>query len=189
MFKKRKRSYSEIVRGLFWPQTGVRRAWLYHMHRLARKNVSPHSLAIGVAAGAFASFTPLIGFHFILAGVLAYLLGGNLLASAVGTAVGNPLTFPFIWLATYNVGAIMMGRETRTAVTVQPDYSMGDAYATGLWAYASELWAKLESVIVPMIIGGIPLGLICAATCYWLVRRVIATLQAARQARRNRHLP
>ena len=57
-------------------------------------------VAAGVAAGAFTSFTPFMGLHFLFAALFAWAIRGNLLASALGTFVGNPLTFPFIWAAT-----------------------------------------------------------------------------------------
>ena len=42
--------------------------------------------------------------HFILALIFAYLIRGNLIAALIGTVVGNPLTFPFIWGLIYQVG-------------------------------------------------------------------------------------
>ena len=36
---------------------------------------------------------------------------GNLIASALGTAVGNPWTFPFIWAWIYTVGYWILGGE------------------------------------------------------------------------------
>ena len=50
------------------------------------------------------SFTPLLGLHFILALIFAYLIRGNLIAALIGTVVGNPLTFPIIWGLIYKVG-------------------------------------------------------------------------------------
>jgi len=91
------------VRNLIWPKMGLSRAWRYVVHRMARLKASPHAIALGFAAGAFASFTPFVGLHFILAGLIAFALRSSILASAIGTVVGNPLTFPFIWLSTYNV--------------------------------------------------------------------------------------
>jgi uncharacterized protein (DUF2062 family) len=66
--------------------------------------VGPRGIALGFAARAFVSFTPFIGVHFILAGLLAFALRASILASAIGTVVGNPVSFPFIWLAAYNLG-------------------------------------------------------------------------------------
>ena len=66
---------------------------------------SPNAIALGFACGSMVSFTPLLGLHFILAIVFAYLIRGNLIAALLGTIVGNPITFPFIWGMIYKVGA------------------------------------------------------------------------------------
>ena len=92
------------VRTFFWPKTGWKRASSYFFHRLARIPGTPYTLAAGFAFGAAASFTPFIGLHFILGGVLAWIIRANFLSSAIGTAVGNPWTFPFIWVGIYEFG-------------------------------------------------------------------------------------
>ena len=121
---RQKHGFARKLREFCWPSIGVRRAWHYRMHRLARMKVSPHQLAIGFAAGAFASFTPFIGFHFLLAALAAFLVRGNLIASAVGTVVGNPVTFPFIWIASYNVGARMLGLSKKDHIEIATDKSI-----------------------------------------------------------------
>jgi len=166
-------------RELCWPSIGVRRAWHYRMHRLARLKVSPHQLAIGFAAGAFASFTPFIGFHFILAALVALVVRGNLIASAVGTVVGNPITFPFIWIASYNVGAAMLGLSTRDEVTLQTDDSV-HFFSDGPVAFVTMLWHAIEPVVWPMVLGGLPLGLACGCVCYWIVRSTLQRFRARR---------
>lgn len=166
-----------------WPSIGVRRAWAYRMHRLSRMNVTPHKLAVGFAAGAFASFTPFIGLHFILAALVALVVRGNLIASAVGTVVGNPVTFPFIWIASYNVGAQMLGLSTREEVTLATDSSVS-MWSDGPVAVAQMLWASVEPVIWPMVLGGIPLGLVCGAICYVLVLVTLRKFRAQRAASR-----
>lgn len=174
-----KSSFAKKFRELCWPSIGVRRAWHYRMHRLARLKVSPHQLAIGFAAGAFASFTPFIGFHFVMAALLAIVLRGSLIASAVGTAVGNPITFPFIWIASYNVGAAMLGLSTRDEVTIETDHTV-HFFSDGPVAVVTMLWRSIEPVLWPMVLGGLPLGLACGFVCYWIVR---ATLQKFRARR------
>ncbi|HEV7418115.1 MAG TPA: DUF2062 domain-containing protein, partial [Tianweitania sediminis] len=73
---------------------GLKRYGRYLLRRLERMTASPHQVAAGAAAGAAVSMFPLIGFHFIFGFVLAFLTRGSMLAAALGTAVGNPLTFP-----------------------------------------------------------------------------------------------
>jgi uncharacterized protein (DUF2062 family) len=180
MFAAREKpSIGRKLREFCWPSIGVRRAWAYRMHRLARLNVSPHTLAIGFAAGAFASFTPFIGLHFILAALAAFVVRGNLIASAVGTVVGNPITFPFIWIASYNVGAQILGIQAKDEVTIATDESVG-FFSDGPIAFASMLWSSVEPVIWPMVLGGLPLGLVCGSICYFLVYGTLSKFKARR---------
>ena len=64
----------------------------------------PESVAIGIAWGVAVSFTPLLGFHLIICYLGTWLMKGNLIAATVGTIIGNPWTFPFIFYLDYKVG-------------------------------------------------------------------------------------
>ena len=64
----------------------------------------PESVAIGMAWGVAVSFTPLLGFHLIICYLGTWLMKGNLIAATVGTIIGNPWTFPFIFYLDYKVG-------------------------------------------------------------------------------------
>jgi uncharacterized protein len=118
------------------------------------------------------SFTPFVGLHFILAGFIAFATGGNIVASAFGTAIGNPLTFPFIWALSYRVGLWVLGH--RDAVAPPIDMS------AGLLAYSKE---ALLPVIKPMLVGAVPLGLIAWVVFYFLVKALVRSFQDARRRR------
>ena len=64
----------------------------------------PESVALGMAWGAAVSFTPLLGFHLIICYLGTWLMRGNLIAATVGTIIGNPWTFPFIFYLDYKLG-------------------------------------------------------------------------------------
>jgi uncharacterized protein (DUF2062 family) len=105
MFLRRnKLTVTSKIRDFFWPKSGWRRSYAYIFYRLARIAGTPYTLAAGFACGAAISFTPFIGLHFILGGILAWVIRANILSSAIGTAIGNPWTFPFIWVGIYEVG-------------------------------------------------------------------------------------
>ena len=169
------------VQNLIWPKMGLSRAWRYLVHRVARLSASPHAIALGFAAGAFASFTPFIGFHFILAGLLAFSLRASVIASAIGTVVGNPVTFPFIWLASYNIGAAILGRATKSELLIDLSSDIGGIVSGGLLSQISSLWRIIEPILFPLLIGGIPLGIACATLCYCLVRVSVEQLKARRK--------
>ena len=46
--------------------------------------------------------------------IIIYFIGGNFIAAVLGTWVGNPASFPFIWLATFNTGNFLLGRMLMT---------------------------------------------------------------------------
>lgn len=110
---------SQKIRSWLWPKRGFKRAWRYLVARLSRLKTTPHAIAAGFASGAAVSFTPLLGLHFVLAFVAAFITRGSMIAAALGTVVGNPITFPFIFAATYWIGA-----RLREFVSAPP----GDAF-------------------------------------------------------------
>jgi len=156
---------------LIWPRLGWRRASTYYGHRVRRLRGSPYKVAAGFACGAAVSFTPLIGFHFALAALIAWLIGGNVIASAIGTAIGNPWTFPVIWLASYRLGAWLLGFE-HLVPEVAPE-GMSISY----------IFDNPEAVFLPMMTGGTLLALAAWAISFWLVRRAVARYQHMRAAR------
>lgn len=188
MFRSsQRRTWFRRLSDVVWPRHGFRRAWNYRMCRLSRLRVCPHRISLGFAAGAFASFTPFIGFHFLLAAALALVMRGNLLASAAGTVVGNPLTFPFIWLATFQIGSAIVGPPAGHVAGMDP-IGLSLAEANDWQGY----WELLGDAIWPMSVGAIPLGLAGAAIsyafCFWSlgkVRRTPASRSAAAEARRR----
>jgi uncharacterized protein (DUF2062 family) len=148
----------------------------YFSKRVLRLTASPHAIALGFAAGAFASFTPFIGLHFILSFVIAYIIGGNMLAAALGTAVGNPLTFPLIWATTYKVGTWVAYGEAKTLSTGDMNRHLGG----GVLEKSIDVILPL---IKPMLIGSVPLGLIAGTLFYFVVFYSVRTYQRARAHR------
>ena len=179
---KYKPSLGARLKNWLWPRRGIRRAWMYAWHRVVRISASPHVIAIGFAAGAFASFTPFVGLHFIVAGLLAIVVGGNVLASALGTFVGNPITFPFIWYATYNLGGLFLGYERRENIDISlPEGTFAKLFTAPGGSFQM-IWELIGPVVTPMFFGGLPLGLMIAAIGYFAVYPGVDSYQ-----RRRRH--
>ncbi len=160
------------VWSFLWPQAGWRRASLYIAHRVRRLPGTPYRIAAGFASGAAVSFTPFIGFHFVFAALLALLLRGNVVASAIGTAVGNPWTFPFIWAWIYTLGQWLMGAEASS-----------DFHETLSLGYIFE--RPLE-VLWPMTLGALPTVVVVWIGLFWPVRGAVAEYQHARRRRMRR---
>ena len=85
----------------------------YYKLRLARLPATSYAVSSGFACGSMVSFTPLLGLHFLLALVFAYILRGNYVAALLGTIIGNPITFPFIWGLTYKIGAFVISNKQK----------------------------------------------------------------------------
>ncbi|HHN72530.1 MAG TPA: DUF2062 domain-containing protein [Thermopetrobacter sp.] len=182
MFARRKRlTLPARIRNFLFPRGGLRRAYTYIWYRARRISATPHKIALGFACGAFVSFTPFIGFHFILAGIAAWLLRGSIIASAFGTSVGNPLTFPFIWWATYNLGGLLLGYESRGEIDIALPHGVWHMLLNDPAAFGRAFWDALGPLILPMTVGAVPLGGLCAAACYFLVRPAVWRYQERRR--------
>ena len=144
LFRRRDKNLWASIQAFIWPKKGVMRGWIYLMMRILRIRSSDYSLSAGFAAGVAVSFTPLIGLHFILGIALAWLIRGNMIMSMIGTAIGNPWTFPLIWALIYAVGTSVLGR------------SPGDTDVTTL-SYELLLNSPGE-VMVSMFTGGLIMG-------------------------------
>lgn len=175
LFRRRKPlGFWGRLRIALWPSRSFSRSFQYFAKRVLRLTATPHAIAAGVAAGVFASCTPLIGFHFILSFVVAYVIGGNLVAAALGTSFGNPLSFPFIWAATYKLGCVILGGEgTREGQHL-------DLHALFRDLDMHQLWAP---VLKPMMVGGLPLGLFFGVVFYVVTYYMVSGFQARRRVR------
>ena len=174
MFKSRhRRSFSGRLIDQIWPKAGFRRAWSYRMHRLARLDGSEHRISIGFAAGAFASFTPFMGLHFLIAALIAFGIRGSVVASAVGTVVGNPLTFPLIWLSAYKVGSFVLGSGPASEAIPS-----AISWASLTSSSSDGLWESIAPVLLPMTVGGAVLGLAFATACYAVIFALMRKLRA-----------
>ncbi len=173
MFRRRgQQGWGSRLRDFVWPQSGFRRASTYVLHRVRRLPGSPYSIAAGFACGAAMSFTPYMGFHILGGGLLAWLIGGNVIAAAIGTVVGNPWTFPFIWIGVYRLGCLMTGCDAGEAL---PD-DLTLAY----------IFDNATAILLPMSVGAIPATVVAWFAFYWPVRELVADYQILRRRRRER---
>lgn len=182
LFKRRSSpSWFEKTRVLLWPRRSFGRSIRYFTKRVLRVNATPYAIAMGVACGAFASFTPLLGLHFILAFGLAFLFRANLIAATLGTAVGNPLTFPLIWASTFRVGRVILGEPVHHRAEPGLDGISGpnDYTVEAVSGFFERAWP----VVKPMLVGSVPLGVTFAVACYAVTYATVLGYQKARAAR------
>ena len=154
-----------------WPRVSWRRSAHYYLKRTLRLSGTPYAIAIGIASGAAVSCAPLIGFHFLVTVAFCWLVRGNMIAGAIGTAVGNPLTFPFIWAATYEIGHRLLRGFSR------------DAPPRLGYDLTHKSWDQLWPVLKPMLVGSVPVGLALGCIVYIIVYKAVAAYQRARRDR------
>lgn len=165
----------ERLKIFFVPRRSYGRSFRYYGKRVLRLSGSPHAVAAGVAAGAAASCTPFIGFHFILSFVVAFFVRGNMLAAAIGTAVGNPLTFPLIWVTTFQIGSRIEALWHEGERARLPPH-LAEAILT-------QGWDAIAPLLTPMVIGAVPLSLTVGLTFYVVTRSSLSFYQRGRRER------
>ena len=204
MFRQRiKPSCFKRICNLVWPNSGWSRYSRYLAYRIARLPGTASSIASGFSIGAAVSFMPFIGFHFILAVILSILTRSNIVASLLGTIIGNPWTFPFIWLWIYTVGNWILGAQEPIYSTNFNMSALWDFIIIGMgylgkglffnyWnietqALLQKLWDIIYEMIFPMIIGCLPTSLIIWILFYFPIRKSVIIYRKNRINKKRRY--
>ena len=194
VFKRRDKPPLLIrLREVLLPRRGWRRGIEYLGHRVRRLPDTPHRIAIGFSCGVYTSFTPFFGLHFFVAAGLARLVRGNMIAGLIGTAVGNPLTFPLIASVSLGLGRRIVGYGVTGRDFSRVSEAFGQAFS-GMWQSLLSLfgrgdseWSKLvpffRDIVLPYFLGGILPGLVASVVAYYLVRPIVAAYQMRRRHR------
>jgi uncharacterized protein len=192
VFKRRDtRSFLRVIGEMLYPRGGWVRAFRYVQHRVRRLPGSPERIGRGIWAGVFTSFTPLFGFHFVVAALIARAMKGNMLAAIMATFFGNPLTFLFIGLTSLKTGYYLLGTEFDEGVHRSFGGKFADAWAD-LWnnllaVFTDRVadWRGLDvffnEVFFPYLVGGLIPGAIAGTVCYYLSVPLIRAYQKHRK--------
>ena len=176
LFRSRSNRLVRATIAFLWPKKGFIRGWTYIAIRILRLRSSDYSLAAGFAAGVFASMTPFLGFHFVIAAGCAWLIRGNVLVSLVGTFAGNPWTIPLFWVGTYTTGSWLLGVDGAEHDISRLDFAL-------LLEYPG-------TVLVSMVLGsfalGLPAGALSLLVGYVFAGRIRSWLQSVRGRRARR---
>ena len=175
LFKRRNRqSFFFHFRNFLWPKAGWKRAFNYIRYRFVRLPGTPYSISAGFACGVAVSFTPLLGFHFVGAALFAWLIRGNLVASALGTAVGNPWTFPFIWLWILNLGRWILGETS----DLSPNIEITN----------TSIVNNIADIMIPMLVGSLIMAPLSWLMAYYPMKYIIVSYRAARKLQITRKM-
>ena len=137
------------------PKTGYTRAFKYLKKRFYRMTDSSYSLAMGFTCGVMLSFTPFVGFHFIIAGFLAYVINASIFMAALGTLVGNPWTFPIMWWASLKIGNSVLGYFQLKNLDITVDMN--------------SIVSSVYSIMIPWLIGSFLISLVFGPPMYFIM--------------------
>lgn len=122
--------------------------------RFVRIRGNPHEIALGFALGIFIGMTPTLGFQMAMAVFLAALFKWNKISAAIGVWISNPLTAPFLYGATYYLGAKMLGMDHHL-----PQMEEISSFL--------QILRKAPGIFWAMTVGGVILGLPLALAAYY----------------------
>ena len=145
----------------------------YWIAKIKRLKGTPQSVAKGIACGVAVSFTPFVGAHFVLAMSSAWILRGNIVAAALGTAFGNPWTFPFIWISVLYTGRKMLGVGYDGIADVKFTTLFSDAFKALMNMDFGVFWSDIWPILYPMIVGCIPYVLISWWLSYIPIKNIL----------------
>lgn len=149
----------------------LRRFFSYYKFKLARLPASSYAISAGFACGSMVSFTPLIGFHFVLAVMFAYLLRANYIAALIGTIVGNPISFPFIWGLIYKVGAFIVDKpEDNLRPNINFEIIINQTY----------------DIFIPMLVGGAVLAIPIWVITYFITYSFVSSFKKAKLKKKKK---
>ncbi|MBL7174575.1 MAG: DUF2062 domain-containing protein [Desulfobacteraceae bacterium] len=133
--------------------SGLRKTY----ERFIKIRGEPRDIAMGFALGLFLGFSPMFGFQVWVAILLAALFKWNKIAAALGTVISNPITTPFIYVATYYVGSKLFDTAQILPARLAWDFDM-----------LVRILSKTPQVFWAWTLGGVIIGLPLACFGYYL---------------------
>lgn len=150
-------------------------------------------VALGVGIGVFFAFLIPIA-QIPLAAVLSMWLRANIPAAALATIVNNPLTFPPVYYAAWELGRWILSLAQHDASALEIGDNQGSALSTGLSEVSqggTSGWFDLivghmDSIGKPMALGALIFACVFSVLGYVLVQLV--WIRRVRRRRSNRLL-
>lgn len=167
MFKRRKPlTFLQKMKDFCFPSMGWQRVFKYIKLRVLRFPDGSKKIAAGLAVGVSVSFSPFIGTHMIQAVLISYILRVNIASSLIGTLIGNPWTFPFIWWAAISSGAIIFELFGFSSSVTIPD-NIG----------FTEFWGLVTNeplrIFLPWTVGGYMIALLSWPILYFFFYNMV----------------
>jgi len=133
-------------------------------NRFLSLNGRPEEIARAMALGVFIGVTPTIPFHTALIMVICLLFRQNITAAVLGaTIISNPLTIPFLYLAQYEIGRIMLGISENPFIIT--NYDINTILEIG--------W----HILYPLMVGGLLLAVVFTVPSYFITYHAVVKLR------------
>jgi uncharacterized protein (DUF2062 family) len=117
---------------------------------------------MGLAIGVFIGATPTIPFHTVLAVAVAFLLRASKPAAAIGVWFSNPITIPFLYMASYKSGRLILGNSIPYDLKYDSILELAQA---GM------------DVTLVMLTGGIVIGILPAIVAYVAAKKIFIKIR------------
>jgi len=126
----------------------------------------PDEIARAMALEVFIGATPTIPFHTALVMVSCLAFRQNITAAILGaTIISNPLTIPFLYLAAYELGAVVLGLSANPFAVAS--YDIRAILEIGL------------HILYPLLVGGLLLAVAFAVPSYFLTRHAVVRMRTS----------
>lgn len=149
----------------------------YLYYRFLRIRGNPQQISLGLALGFFIGMTPFLGFHTIIAIMLAAVLKWSKIAAGAGVFITNPVTAPIIYPLTYKLGAIVTGFS-------DPSQWRKLLESGGIVAIIKDS----PMILADLVIGGIIIGLPLAVVVYYLSINTLTRARKRFELRKKRRI-
>lgn len=165
----------------------ILRRFGHRVYRLCRSIVviqdSPHRIAWGVAIGTFVAYLPIVGIQMIVGAIMCKLMRANILASIPMAWITNPLTIVPIYFGLFLLGGLATG-DTMTYTEMQT--LIKQINEAGIWTMdgISQTIDLIGRIFLPLMIGGVVVGVINGVLFYMLTLKAVAAYQRRRSRRR-----
>lgn len=138
----------------------LRRWFRYYYLRIKRTRDHPASIAKGISFGVAVDFLPTFGTGLVFAYILASIFKANRVA-AVGTAILLKWAIPFLYVANYTVGQLVLGQYLDPDQPIAADLS--ELFEFGGW----------EALSASFLLGSLINAAAAALLTYYLTYRLI----------------
>jgi uncharacterized protein (DUF2062 family) len=146
-------------------------------YRFLRLRGAPEQISLGIALGVFIGMTPFLGFHTVIAVMLAAVFKWSKIAAGVGVFITNPFTAPFIYPLTYKLGAKVAGfsKLNHFPKLFEPGGVIG-------------LMKNSPMILVDLVVGGVIIGIPLAIISYYAALYVVSSARKRMEKRKAQRI-